>query len=352
MRLEQMRARIVREGYSRGERLDSGEEEKEPLDLSTATTSTERPAIASLNQADFARAALLSQQAAASDTSRSVAPSPHTSLALKWNAYAKDQEGMEQELKTLRRDKRHLLTLIDTHTQQLTATTHTHTMLLNKLTTLAARKGMQLTTAADGRSKAEPAGEVGEGDSVRLNPMLSAAQVVLALQREVARLELDKERKECEQDDIEEQQRLEEERAAEDDKRERQLSNSRGGGDDEYSQDEDEDEQQQQHQPRLTQRHRLRMLREKKAALLQKVHEMQEQLQQSRDSAISSKDSTAAEALTSSITTARTHADTYEEQLVQRQRQLSRVREENARLAQQLHAATSTAKSAKHRSRP
>ena len=344
-----MKARIVKEGYSRGERLDTGEEEKEQLDLSNTADGIQRASITSLNEAGFARAAQLSQQAAGMSTGRSnasSAASPHTTLALKWNAYAKDQEGMEQELKSLKRDKRHLLALIDTHTQQLATTQQKHGRLVAKLTALAQRKGMLLVTAADGRTKAEAAGEVGEGDAVRLNPLLSMQQIVGCLQREVARLEVEKERRECEQDEIEEQQRLDEERASEDESRERKLSR----GDDEYSSDDDE-----QQRPRLTQRHRLRVLREKKAALLQQLHELQEQLQQgSGDSALSSKDSAATNSLIAAIATARTHADTYEEQLMQRQRQLEKVREENARLAQQQMHTTSSGnniKTVKHRTR-
>ena len=346
-RLRHMKARIVKEGYSRGERVDSGEEEKQQLDFNIDTDATDRSSITALNQAGFARAAQLSQQAAASSTARSTAssaPSPHTSLALKWNAYAKDQEGMEQELKSLRRDKHQLLALIDTHTQQLATTSEKHVRLLSKLTALARQKGMLLVTAVDGRTRAEAAGEVGEGESVRLNPLLSVQQVAMSLQREVARLDVEKEKKECEQDEIEEQQRLEEESAAEEQRRERQFSR----GDDEYSED---DEQQ---RPRPTQRHRLRVLREKKAALLLNVHELQEQLQRAGgESALSGKSQAAADALIAAIATARTHADTYEEQLIQRQRQLERVRDENARLAQQLRTATtnSSTKAIKHRNR-
>ena len=305
-RLQQLKARIVAEGYSRGERLDTGEEEKEQLELSTNTDTTEHSSLPSLDQASFARAARLSQQAGLSSTARSTAstaPSPHTTLALKWNAYAKDQEGMEQELKTLKRDKRHLLALIDAHTQQLAATQQRHTRLVAKLTALAQQKGMLLVTAADGRTKAEAAGEVGEAEAVRLNPLLTTQQIAASLQREVARLEVEKERKECEQDEIEEQQRLEEERAADEDRRERRSSLA----DDDYS---DDDAQQ---RPRLTQRHRLRAQREKKAALLQKVHDLQEQLQRSSgETALRSKDQAASNALIAAIATARTHADTYE----------------------------------------
>ena len=344
-RLQHLKARIVREGYSRGERLDSGEEEKQQLDLSTDTDS-QRASITSLNQAGFARAALLSQQAATASTARSSAsgaPSPHTSLALKWNAYAKDQEGMEQELKALKRDKRHLLALIDTHTQQLATTHHKHSRLLTKLTALAQQKGMLLVTAADGRTRAEAAGEVAEGEGVRLNPLLSVQQVAVCLQREIGRLEVEKERKECEQDEVEEQQRLEEETAAEDERREKQLSRD----DDDYSDDEE------QQRPRLTQRQRLRVVRVKKAALLQQVHELQEQLQRGGgESVLSSKEQAAAKALIVAIATARTHADTYEEQLGQRQRQLERVREENDRLARQMRAAISSdTKAVKHKNR-
>jgi len=347
VRLQQMKARIVKEGYSRGERLDAGEEEKQQIDLSPDAASgvDMRGSITSLDQAGFARAALLSQQQASTARSNaSSLPSPHTSLALKWNAYAKDQEGMVQELKTLRRDKRHLLALIDTHTQQLATTQHKHSRLLAKLTALARQKGVVLVTNADGRTRAEAAGEVGEGGAVRLNPLLSVQQMAVALSREVIRLEAEKERKELEQDEIEEQQRLDEERAAEDERSERRYSRR----EDEYS---DDDEQQ---RPRPTQRHRLRVLRDKKAALLQKVHELQEQLQRKGgESELSSKDQAAVDALIGSIGTARTHADTYEEQLDQRQRQLEKVREENRQLA--LHArdaaTVSQTKAQKHKSR-
>ena len=358
-RLQQMKARIVREGYSRGERLDSGEqeeEEKQQLDFPLDAPNNDRTSsLTSLNQASFARATQPSQQAATSSTARSTAssaPSPHTSLALKWNAYAKDQEGMEQELKSLRRDKRHMLALLDTHAEQLVTTQQKHGRLLARLTSLARQKGMLLVTAPDGRTKAELAGEVGEAGEgeVRLNPLLSMQQVAVSLQREVARLEVERERKECEQDELEEQQRLEEERAAEEDKRERRWNRA----DDDYSDDGEDDDNQPQRPPRITQRHRLRVLREKKAALLQQVHDLQEQLQRSGggESGLSRKDQAAMETLIASIATARSHADTYEEQLIQRQRQLETVREENDRLAQLLRSATdSNTKAVKHRSR-
>ena len=275
-------------------------------------TGGDLPALSPFEAVPSGRFSATFDAAAQSTTARSTASS--ASFALKHAAYAKDREGMEQERRELQRIKRGLLRAISDHERHAGAVQAEHEAVDAALLALARQKGMARVGHGSG-SRFERRAVTDDG---RVNPQLSLGQVLRALQREIAALEREKEDKERAQDAAEERESQAEQQTALED-----ADDGRGA-----------------QQSAVSQRRRLLALREKKRALLEKVHAMQDRLMETRrrPPGLAPADDTSA-ALTQleqSLTRARAHKREYTEQRRRAAERLDSVRRSNARLYEQL----------------
>ena len=327
-RLQRMRAEVMEQRYSRGERLTMADDsafldDEEDADTSAAAyaatgivghkslSGSDLPVLSPFDRSDEVDSSPFSStldSAFLSSTARSTA-SNSAAAALKHSAFAKDREGMEQEKRELQREKRRLLCAIAEHEEQLSAVRAEFERQDARLLQLARQKG--LVRVGEGTSsRFERRAETDDG---RLNPALSSTQLIHSLQREVQLLEREKEERERRQDERDEEERDREER-------ERAQRRRRGDGEDSDGVDAA--------LRGMGPRRRLLAVRERKRQLLERIHAMQDQLTAGRQkaqqlSAASSRQSAASAAqLDADLRREQSHHSEYE---TQRRRAMERL---------------------------
>ena len=199
-------------------------------------------------------------------TTRSDLPPSHSAAAaLKHSTFAKDREGMEQERRELLQEKRRIVTAIAQHERELLGVIEEYAECEAGMMRLTEQRGMMRVREGTS-SRFERRAQIEDG---RLNPTMSTAQLVRALQCEIQQLRKDKEEREEEQDARDAQDREDEER----------WTQGRGAADDETK---DGEEDVVLRGERRTRRGRLLEVREQKRLLFERLHHLQDELLEGR----------------------------------------------------------------------